>query len=229
MLRMIGFFAGTLLLMNLLRGVPVVGAVFQIPLVGFFVAAFVLSLGLSKASGYLLQRRRFLAMARSLEAVDSPHNQGKLGTLLLHQGRSREALDYLERAVDGDPDELEWRYALGVAQLGARDDSAAVETLRAVAAEDEEYKYGAVQLRLGEALLSAGDAAGSLAAVELFERNHGPSPESAYRRGLAQKALGDRDAAGESFAEVGELAGRAAGFQRAQNRPWVWRAMLARF
>ncbi len=228
MLRMIGFFAGTLLLLHLLRGVPVVGAVFQIPLIGFFLAAAVLSVGLSKGSAYLLQRRRFHATVRNLEAVESPHNQGKLGTLLLSQGRAREALGYLERATAGDPDSLEWRFALGAARLGARDPEGAVAVLDAVAAEDEEYRYGAVQLRLAEARLGAGDAAGSLEALERFERNHGPSPESAYRRGLAHRAAGDPEAARAALDEVGRLASRAASFQRAEARRWSWRAAWAR-
>jgi Flp pilus assembly protein TadD len=92
---------------------------------------------------------------------------------------------------------------------------------------DEEHAYGAVFARLAEARLAGGDAAGSLEAVERRERNHGPDPESAYRRGLAQKSLGRREDARRSFAEARSLAASAAPFQRARARKWALLAFVA--
>jgi len=94
---------------------------------------------------------------------------------------------------------------------------------------EEEHAYGAVQLRLGEALTRAGQAEAALAAFERFERNHGPSPESAYRSGLALRRLGRTAEAHASFARVSDLAAKAATYQRGANRGWVLRAFLARF
>ena len=61
-----------------------------------------------------------------------------------------------------------------------------------------------------------------------YEREHGPSPESAYHRGVALRMGGDRAAARLAFREVGELAARAARFQRKAQSVWVWKAWLGR-
>ena len=66
------------------------------------------------------------------------------------------------------------------------------------------------------------------AARERFERNHGPNPESAYRRGLALRQLGRKDDAARALAEVGDLAGKTVGFQKKGVWTWVLRAQLAR-
>ena len=140
---------------------------------------------------------------------------------MLSSGRARQALPYLERAVEGEPDSAEWRYRLGCALLESARPEAAVDALRATVAMDEEYAYGAVQLRLSEAHLGLGEAEAALAALDTFDRNHGPNPESAYRRGQALRAAGRRDEARESFAAVADLASRGARFQRGQNRRWL--------
>jgi len=64
--------------------------------------------------------------------------------------------------------------------------------------------------------------------LDRFDINHGPSPESAYRRGVALKKSGRAADARESFRHVGQLAERAARFQKKQQRGWVLRAWLAR-
>ena len=61
-----------------------------------------------------------------------------------------------------------------------------------------------------------------------FERFHGPTPESAYRRGRALKALGRRDEAGSAFEEVATLAKQSAKYQKKDSAGWVMRAWFAR-
>ena len=94
---------------------------------------------------------------------------------------------------------------------------------------DEEHAYGAVQLRLAQALFESGRSADALRALERFERNHGPNPESAFRRGVVLRALGHADEARSSFQSVADLARQAARFQKSSARGWVWRAFLARW
>ena len=164
---------------------------------------------------------------RRLESVDSPHNHGKAGSLLLSQRRPRRAVPHLESAVAGEPEVAEWRYRLGSAllRLGRRGDAA--EQLRSCVALEEEHAYGAAQLRLSEALLGAGQPDEALAALDAHDKNHGPSPESAYRRGLTLKALGRRGEARQSLAEVAGLARSVAKYQRREANAWVFRAWVA--
>jgi tetratricopeptide (TPR) repeat protein len=225
--RLLGFFLLVLLSVSLLRTVPVVGPWLG-GFFGFWLTAIVLSLALTRLSVTLTRRRRIASELRLLGEVDSPHNQGKLGSLLLANSRPRAALPHLEAAAAGEPDVAEWRYRHGAALLGAGRASEARAELEAAVEIDEEHAYGAVLQALADARLRSGDAVGALQALDRFDRNHGESPESCYRRGQALRRLGRREAARESFRRVTRLASRAARFQRAQNRPWVWRSLLAR-
>lgn len=227
MLRLAGFFVLTLIVLQLLRHVPVVGHVFDVPLLGFWGAAILVSAVASRFATVAIDRRRMRARVRELGHVDTPHNQGKLGSLLAGQGRYREAVPHLERAVRGEPGVAEWRYRLGCALLATRQPREAAEALLEAAKLDEEHAYGAVLARLAQARLEGGDAAGSLEALERRDRNHGPDPECAYRRGLAQRSLGRREEAKRSFAEARSLAASAAPFQRAQARKWALLAFVA--
>lgn len=229
MLRLAGFFLLCILLLGILRQVPLVGEVFRVPLVGFWLTAILLSVLFSKVAASALDRRRVKNLERRLGAVDTPHNQGKLGSLMLAQERHRRARELLERAVAGEPASIEWRYRLGCARLGMRDWAAAIESLASAARDDEEHAYGAVLLRLAEAYTRAGDARRALECLARFERNHGPSPESAFRRGLALKAAGQGSEARAAFGEVARLSEQQARYQRRSSLGWVARAFLARW
>ena len=130
MLRLIGFFILVFMLMGILQHVPIVGAVFRIPFLGFWVTAILLSVVLSRLAVRTVDRRRFTSLQRQLGAVETPHNQGKLGMLLLNQGQYRRAIPQLQRACEGEPDSAEWHYRLGCALLGARRPEDAIATRR---------------------------------------------------------------------------------------------------
>jgi tetratricopeptide (TPR) repeat protein len=227
MARLAGFFLSVFVLVALLRALPGLGGWFG-GFWSFWLVAIALGYALTHAGVRLNARRRLAAQMRALRVVDSAHNQGKLGALLLAHGSAGRALPHLERAAAGEPDVPEWSYRLGQALAARGRGREAVAAFERAVALDEEHAYGGVQLALAAARQAAGDGAGALAALAVFERNHGPSPESAYRRGRALRVAGRRDEARAAFGEVGELARRAVGFQRSRNRPWVLRAWLAR-
>ncbi|HVS19080.1 MAG TPA: tetratricopeptide repeat protein [Planctomycetota bacterium] len=227
MARLAGFCLSVFVLVALLRALPGLGGWFG-GFWSFWLVAIALGYALTRAGVRLNARRRLGGQMRALRDVDSAHNQGKLGALLLAHGSVGRALPHLERAAAGEPDVPEWSYRLGQALTARGRAREAVAALERAAALDEEHAYGGVQLALAAAREADGDQAGALEAVAIFERNHGPSPESAYRRGRALRALGRRDEARAAFDEVGDLARRAAAFQRSRTRPWALRAWLAR-
>ncbi|MEM9381697.1 MAG: tetratricopeptide repeat protein [Planctomycetota bacterium] len=229
MLRLLGFFVVVFVLTGVLARMPVVGAVFRIPFLGFWFTAILLSVVLAKVGADAVDHRARRALERSLGSVDTPHHKGKLGALLLSQGRARKAIPLFEDAARGDPGSLEFRYRLGQARLQARQDPrAALADLDAVLGVDEEHGFGDAMLLSADAARRAGDPEDALRRVERFERNHGPSPQSALMRGRLLKGLGRAEDAGRAFDEVGILA-RAAPAHSA-SRSWTWpvRALLAR-
>jgi tetratricopeptide (TPR) repeat protein len=227
MARVVAFFVSVFLLVALLRALPGIGGWFG-GFWSYWLVAIALAWALTLAGARWNARRRLAAQLRALGDVESAHNQGKLGALLLAHGRAARALPHLERAAAGEGDVAEWSYRLGQALGACGRHGEAVRALERAAALDEEHAYGGVQLALAGARSAAGDHAGALEALAVFERNHGPSPESACRRGLALREAGRGDEARAAFAEVAVLARRAARFQRARNRRWLLRAWLAR-
>jgi len=228
MVRLVGFFLAVLLLLQGLRAVPVIGSIFRVPLFGFWITAILLSAGLSKLAAMALDRRKVRQLVRQLGVVDTPHNQGKLGSLLVSQGRFREASGPLERATEGEPESAEWWYRLGCARIGAKDPAGAVAALARAVEIDEDHAYGAALLRLAEAHTLAREGAPALDALERFARTHGPNPESAYRRGRALRVLGQSAEARAAFAQVPVLAEQVARYQRRAASGWVARSYLAR-
>lgn len=228
MARLLVFFVSVFVLTGFLAQLPVVGALFRIPFLGFWFTALLLSALLAKLGTEAVDAGARRRLERSLGAVDTPHHKGKLGALLLSQGKARRALPLLEAAAIGDPSSLEWRYRLGEAFLRAGEAAAAVAALDGVLAVDEEYAYGGAMLRSAEAARAAGDPTGALERVRRFERNHGPSPGSALLRGRLCRALGQGVEAARAFDEVAPLA--AASGRGGASRTWTWRlrSMLAR-
>lgn len=230
MLRLVAFFLIAILLANVLGHVPVIGPLFaHTGLLGILLVSFVLSAVFTRVGAALLQGRKLRAELDRLAAVDSAHNHGKRGSLFLAHGRPRRAIAALEKAVEGEPDVAEWSYRLGLARLSIADPSGAREALQRCTAIDEEHAYGAAQLALARALARQGDHEQALAALETFERNHGPSPESAYRRARSLARLGRREEARTAHREVGRLAARATHYQRREAAGWALRSALVRW
>jgi tetratricopeptide (TPR) repeat protein len=228
-LRLVGFFLLAAILVRVLGHLPLIGPLFDhTGLIGILLAAGLISAVLTRIGERLYQARKLRSELRTLAAVGNAHHHGKLGTLYLSRGHAREARVHLEDAVRGEPELAEWRYRLGLACLATGDPGAALAAFEQCVAREEEHAYGAAQMRRAESLLRLERGEESLAALALFEQNHGPSPESAYRRGLALRALRRRPEARAAFAEVGELARRATRYQRRSASSWALRAGLAR-
>ncbi len=207
MLRLLGFFLAALGLTLVLRDAPVVGALFRVPLLGFWLSAVLLSLALSIGATRLVAARRFRNEVRALGAVDTPLNRGKLGALLLARGRARAALPHLVAAAAEDPERLEWAYRLGEARLVLGDGAGALAALDPLLARDEEHAFGRALLVSARAARAAGDAEGALGRLARHARAFGPTAEADLERGFVLRALGQRGPARDAFRSAAALAG----------------------
>ena len=188
-----------------------------------------LSAVLTRFGERLVSARKLRGELASLGAVASAHNRGKMGMLYLSRGRPRAALAPLEEAVRGEPEVAEWHYRLGLARLATRAFAPALESFQRCVALEEEHAYGVAQLRVSECLARLGRQEDALAALATFERNHGPSAESACRRGFALRALKRKAEAQAAFGEALELARRATRYQKKHATVWAMRAGVARY
>lgn len=229
-MRLVAFFVLVFLLASVLGHVPLIGPLFRgTGILGLLLAAGLLSAVVTSVGARLVAARRLRSELAALGAVDSPRNRGKMGTLYLTRGRPGAALAPLEEAARGEPEVAEWHYRLGLARLATRALEPALEAFERCVALDEEHAYGAAMLRRAECLARLGRGEDALAALATFERNHGPSPESAYRRGRTLQALARKPEARAAFAEAVELARRATRYQRRAATGWALRASVARW
>lgn len=229
MLQLLGFFLLTFGVLWFLRQIPGLGAIFGIPLLGFFLSAILVSAFFAWAGSGAVDRRRFRRAALQFGSVETPHNQGKLGSLMLAAGRARSAAEYLARAVAGEPESLEWRYRYGLALLRSGRPAEAARELALVAERNEEYAYGEMLLRLAEAQQAVDEPARALDALERHRRSQGDTPEALYRRAIALRALRRGDEARAELARVGAVASKRAQYQKRSDARWVLFSWLRRF
>lgn len=227
MLRLLGYFAVVFVACIVLRQLPIVGGIFQIPFLGFYLAAIVVSVVSARLGTRLVDRRKLQKSVRSLGEVDTPHNRGKLGVLLAGDGKHREALAHLEEARQHEPEVAEWAYRVGRSRLALGDHSEAAEALASSVELDEEYGYGEGLRRLAESLTKGGAAEEAITRLDRHDVIYGETPESAYLRGRAHLAQGDKDAAKAAFQKAPTLVEGVAKYQREGARVWAMRARFA--
>ncbi len=227
MLRLLGYFAVVFMACIVLRQLPIVGGIFQIPFLGFYLAAVVVSVVSARLGTRLVDRRKLQKSVRSLGEVDTPHNRGKLGVLLAGDGKHREALRHLEEAREHEPEIAEWAYRVGRSRLALGDHSEAAEALASSVELDEEYGYGEALRRLAESLTKTGAWEDAIARLDRHDVIYGETPESAYLRGRAHLAQGDKAAAKAAFLKAPTLVAGVAKYQREGARAWAMRARFA--
>ncbi|MFT5290457.1 MAG: tetratricopeptide (TPR) repeat protein [Planctomycetota bacterium] len=226
--RFFVFFILVLVLTRVLGHVPVIGVLFaRTGLIGVWITAILLSVGMTRWGERTVRVRKSRSQLSQLLQVDTPHNHGKAGRMLLAQGQARAALEHLESATEGEPDQAEWHYRLGQAYLDLRRFEEASTFLTRALELDPEHAYGSAQLSLAEVSEALGQLDDALAALETFERNHGPTPESSYRRGQTLLGLNRKDDARRAFDSVATLAIHTASYQQAKARVWAMKAKFA--
>jgi tetratricopeptide (TPR) repeat protein len=226
-LQWVVFFVAALLVAGGLRHVPGFGSLFQ-GIWGFWIAVILVSAAASWLSARWIDRTRLGRRRRELGLVETAHNQGKLGTLLLQHGRPRAAIAVLERAVAGEPDLAEWHYRLGSALRACGEPARAAQELERALALAPAHAWGEVAIELALARRTQGDDPGALQALDAHDREHGESVRSAYLRGAALRRLGRAEEARAAFRAVGLLAHRLPAFSRRGTLRWRVRAALLR-
>jgi tetratricopeptide (TPR) repeat protein len=228
-LRVAGFFVLSWFLFAVLARTPLLGPLLaRTGVLGFIGCTVVLAASSAWLAERALRAQRVGAEIRRLVAVDRPRNHGKIGALLLSNGRARAALEHLERAVAGEPEVAEWHYRRGCALGRIGRGGEARESFERALALDPEYAYGAARMQSAVLLARAGEIDAALAQLARFERDHGANCESACRRGLLLKSSARLGEARAAFDEAVGLERLAPRYQSGAARRWALRARLAR-
>jgi tetratricopeptide (TPR) repeat protein len=150
-----------------------------------------------------LRERVVAAERRVRQEPTSAQAAGELGLLLHAHDQQEFALVAYERARALDPAAFEWGYLAGLLRLRTGRPAEAVPPLRAAFAQRADSL--AAGLRLGEALLAAGDAEAAAKLHGELQGRHPEAPQAYYGRGRAEAALGRPQAAAASYEKALQL------------------------
>jgi tetratricopeptide (TPR) repeat protein len=226
--RFLAYFFLVFVTLSIFRQMPVLGGIFRVPLLGFFLAAIVVSTVFARVGEYLTKRARLQKDIRELGQVDTPRRRGKLGRLLLNNGQAAKAIEPLREALAADPENVDWHYRLGSALLKTGEPLDALHSLERALELNEGFAYGGVLLELSNAALAVGDGERALQCLERHTELQGDTPEGAYRTGLALKALGRKEEANAAFRATTSLIKETPKYQKADAYSWALRAFWAR-
>lgn len=171
------------------------------------------------------ERRRIRDLRNRIELLDAPHHHAALGDALLKIGQPKEAILSLERAIEGDPDDLEAWARLGYAlqRVGRHED--AERRLRRVIEQQPGQDYGRALLEWGHALRDLGKKAEAVAAYDRLLDAFTYS-EGRYARALLLAEQGEQDRAREEMQRIVREARTLPKFARSRELPWIRRARV---
>lgn len=171
------------------------------------------------------ERRRIRDLRAQIELLDAPHHHAALGDALLQIGQPKEAIPSFERALEGDPEDLDARAHLGYALRRAGRHEEAEHALREVVEQRPEQDYGRALLEWGHALRELGRRDEALAAYDRLLEAFTYS-EGRYARAVLLAEQGQRDRAREEMERIVREARSLPKFARARELPWIRRARI---
>jgi hypothetical protein len=158
--------------------------------------------------------------------LDTAATWAEYASLLRARKDYAKAAEAAQRALDRKPTDVDARYELGLALLGANRYAEAVPALQAVVDHDRSYDSDDAILALGRAQHGAGDLKAARASLEeLAERR--ARPEILYDLAVVQGLLADRAAAMRSLQRIVDEAELVPGYLQKDVRPWVRKARKA--
>ncbi|HUJ78974.1 MAG TPA: tetratricopeptide repeat protein [Nitrospiria bacterium] len=169
---------------------------------------------------------------RELQADVSlnPHNaaaQNDLGRLLILNGRAREAVAPLERAIERLDDLDETNYYLGLAYLNTGREQEGEARIEKALAINPRFRYGEPYLRLGEHYLHTGRYDDALAMLRTQGEIHTSSVEGLYLLGETHRHMGDPVQARDAYRASLAAFRQSPRYKRREERRWAWRSRLA--
>ncbi len=172
-----------------------------------------------------------LAADLSRTLAQNPHDRrarAALAEVWLRLHRPAAAIEVVRPAVEADPGDREALFQLGVACLRRGDRERGELFLREVEAMQPDFRQGEIPFEIARARLRAGDAAGTLDAVQRFLAAHPASVRGLVLLGLSQARRGDGAAARAAYERAWDEFGQLPRFARREARIWAWRARPSR-
>jgi tetratricopeptide (TPR) repeat protein len=161
------------------------------------------------------------------ELLSNPHNTSsklELARILIERKQYKDAVHYLELAMDIMEDSADVHYELGLCYLKLGELSKGERLMLKAFELNPKVKYGEPYLRIGEAL-AAVNPEKAIAYLEQFREVHSSSCEAYYRLGQMYQQLGRVDDAKRAFRDTLDIYRGLPRYSKRKQRRW---ALLAR-
>lgn len=158
-----------------------------------------------------------------VKRLDNAATWCEYASLLRARGDCVKAAEAAQRAVERNPRDLDARYELGLALLGAGRNGEAAPVLQSVVEQNRSFDTDNALLALGRAQHGAGDLVAARASFEELASRRA-RPEILYDLATVQGLTGDRDAAMRSLQRIVDDAELVPDYLKREVRPWVRKA-----
>lgn len=162
------------------------------------------------------------------ELLSNPHNTSsklELARILIERKQYKDAVHYLELAMDIMEDSADVHYELGLCYLKLGELSKGERLMLKALELNPKVKYGEPYLRIGEAL-AAVNPEKAIAYLEQFREVHSSSCEAYYRLGQMYQQLGRVDDAKRAFRDTLDIYRGLPRYSKRKQRRWAFLARL---
>lgn len=176
------------------------------------------------------QRRSRIRKLKGLVA-SNPHDLTAhldCAKLLVESGRGVEALAHLDTVIERRQDSPEGWYFLGRARLANKDTAGGREAIEKALELRPSLLQGDPWLHLGNHYYDKKQWAEALPCFEELVANNASSSEGFHKLGVCLRETGQASEARSAFDEAVAAHEHVPAYKRRENRPWKWRAMVAR-
>jgi len=210
-------------------------SLFRNPLLALLVVGAVLYFSEARYSGRYFNPARTVSKRRVIGELErrirtNPYDadaRNDLGRLLCEEGRSAEALEHLEKAIERMNESAETHYFLGRSLLETGHGEQGVSHIQEALRISPNFAYGEPWVTLARHYLKSSKPVDAVEAAKHAVRTNTSSVEGWVLLGKAHEALGQRDDAAAAYASAMEAFTDLPRYLKLSNRRWRSRARAA--
>lgn len=166
------------------------------------------------------QKRRIAALEAQIEAMDKPHHHAELAQIYLERGKLPQAEQAFKKAIEGDPDDLDFQAQFGICLSQQERPEEAEAQLRKVVAQEPDHGFGQTQMLLANCLQQQKKFEEATEAWEAVLKQHSYA-EARVKLAQLKLQLNAPDRAKALLGAVISDNELAPDYQRKQEREWV--------
>ncbi|MGV3773142.1 MAG: tetratricopeptide repeat protein [Verrucomicrobiales bacterium] len=171
------------------------------------------------------KRERIKELQSQIYHLNKPHHHAELGDIYFQEGKLKEAEESYRKAIELDPEDLDFKAHLGQCLLRQNRPEEARPLLEVVCSADNDHDYGHTMMAYAETMAKLGHKDHALAAWKKVLEQH------SYSRARVQYAellisLNQKEEAKKELQDMLADESHSASFQAKRDKLWIKQAKL---